>query len=388
MSNYSDDDLYNMSDEQLEAAFRDAKVNLGTGDEISTEEVGVGTEEVSTESFDDPDNLNDSSESDQTSGETELVSTDEVDSETEASDPDGEVAEEEEQPTEEVEAGEVKPQPVHSYKANGVEYKFTQDEIMNQFPKIFGQAMDYTKKMQQIKPWRKTIDAIEQAQISHEDLSLAIDVLKGDKDAIAAVLKRTGVDTLDLDVDGSKYVPKSYGRDESTLNLKDVVDEISQDQEYATTSTILSKQWDDVSWKEMSSKPDMIKALHLDVKNGVYSNVAPIAAKMKVFDGGRKSDLEYYLEAGKEYYRELAMQEAAATRLPAQESKVVEQKAQKVAQVKQSEEKRKVTEQASAKRKAAAPTKPSSGKPQGVTDYLDDSDEAFEEWYKKLNDNA
>ena len=387
MSNYSDQDLYDMSDEQLEAAFRDAKANLGAGDEISTEEIGAVTEEVSAESFDDSDNLESSLESDQTSGDAELVDTDEVDSEADTGTPDEEPVEEEEQPTEEVKAKEVKPQPVHSYKANGVEYKFTQQEIMQQFPKIFGQAMDYTKKMQQIKPWRKTIDAIEQAQISHEDLSLAIDVLKGDKDAIAAVLKRTGVDTLDLDIENSKYVAKSYGRDESTLNLKDVVDEISQDQEYTVTSSILSKQWDDASWKEMSSKPDMIKALHVDVKNGTYQQVAPIAAKMKVFDGGRKSDLEYYLEAGREYYRELAMQEAAA-RQPAQESKVVEQKAQKVAQVKQSEEKRKATEQASAKRKAAAPTKPGSSKPQGVTDYLDDSDEAFEEWYKRLNDSA
>ena len=38
------------------------------------------------------------------------------------------------------------------------------------------------------------------------------------------------------------------------------------------------------------------------------------------------------------------------------------------------------------KRKAAAPVKANAGTKK-VIDYLDDSDEAFEEWYKKMEDS-
>jgi hypothetical protein len=150
------------------------------------------------------------------------------------------------------------------------------------FPKIFGQAIDYTKKTQAIKPWRKTIDAIEQAKLNHDDINLAIDVLRGDKNAIAEIIKRNGIDTLDLDTENSKYIPKDYGRDDTTLEIKDVVERISADREYETTHRILSKEWDENSFKELTKTPELIEALHVDVKTGMYAKVQPIAEKYKV----------------------------------------------------------------------------------------------------------
>ena len=378
------DDLYDLSDAELEAAFKAAKADMGN--EITQEEIEVAPEDTGEPELVDTDNLDDSQESDLDSAEGEVDADAEVASEDAESDADGTDEVDSEQ-TKEVDAeAKQEAQPAQKYRmrANGKEYEFTDDEIRAQFPRIFGQAMDYTRKMQQIKPWRQTIDAIEQAKLSHDDVSLMIDVLKGDKAAIAAVLKRTGVDTLELDPEDSKYVPKIYGRDESTLAIKDVVDEISQDQEYAVTSRIIDREWDEGSWREMSKDPQLIKALHIDVKSGVYNKVQPIAEKMKLYEGGRRSDLDYYKLAAQEYYKELAAQEAYARGVQEAKQEKVVQQGRKVVEVKQKEAQRKTTEQAAAKRKAAAPTKVGSGKPQGVTDYLDDSDEAFEDWYNKL----
>jgi hypothetical protein len=380
MSNYSEDQLYNMSDEEIEKLFNDTRLELG--DEQPIEEVVEEPEVID----DGQDNL-ENQESDQNGTEEEATEVAEEDSADSSDDLDGEVTEDGEQTNKATKEADSEVQPVSKsfkYKAAGKEYEFTEKEIMEQFPKIFGQAVDYTKKMQAIKPWRKTIDAIEQAGLSNEDISLAIDILKGDKDAIANVLKRTGIDTLDLDVDNVNYVPKSYGRDEATLALKDVVDEISQDQEYQVTHNILSKQWDDTSWRELSSNPDMIRGLHVDVKNGVYQEVSAIASKMKVFDGGKRSDLEYYLAAGKEYYNDVLPRRQTQS----QQLERNEVKTQKVAEVKKAQEVRKTTAQDAARRKAAAPTKPGPSKPPKVTDYLDPSgdefEEAFAEWDKQL----
>ena len=143
--------------------------------------------------------------------------------------------------------------------------------------------MDYTKKMQTIAPWRKTIDAIEGAELSHTDVSLMIDALKGDKGAITEVLKRTGTDTLELDTDAdSGYVAKDYGRDENALAIQDIVSDIGSDPEYAITEQILSKGWDQKSWETMSSKPELIRLLHADVKSGLYDKLKPTVDKLKV----------------------------------------------------------------------------------------------------------
>jgi len=326
-----------------------------------------------------------------TSDEDETTDVEEEDdSEADEGDLDEDPETEDEPSSDDTEEDETEEQPVQRYKfkANGKDYEFTSDEIVNQFPRIFGQAMDYTKKMQNIKPWRKTIDAIEGAELSHEDVSLMIDVLKGDKEAITEVLKRTGTDTLELDTEAdSNYVAKDYGRDDGALAIKDVVDDISRDTEYATTHNILSKEWDQRSWESMAQNPEMIRLLHTDVKSGMYSTIQPIAEKLKVYDGAKKSDLDYYKEAAQQHFNEQAELDAQKQRLAEREAKLAAaaEEEKKVAEVKAKAAKRTATKSASAKRKAAAPTKRAAPSP--VIDYLDDSDEAFDEWYKNLQDN-
>lgn len=369
-------ELFDMSDEELEAAFLAAKADVGSEPTQYEEEHEDLEQPVDNEDSDDD------ADTDASEDEAEDDGSD-VDDET----PDGEDADAEEEPETEEEPKQAEVQPIqkHKFKANGREYEFTEDEIREQFPKIFGQAMDYTKKMQALKPWRKTIDAIEGAQLSHDDVNLMIDVLKGDKDAVAAVLKRTGVDALELDVEQSRYVPKDYGRDDKALAVKDVIEEISGDAEYSTTYKILSKEWDDDSFREMTSDPDLIKLLHIDVKSGMYDRVQPIAEKLKVYDRGRRSNLDYYKEAARVYFNEQAQEEARRAEYEKarvlRESELADKA--RVRDVKDQQQQRVAVKQDAEKRKAAAPTKKVAGTKK-VIDYLDDSDEAYDEWYKSL----
>ena len=367
----NDADLYNMSDEALEEAFRAAVADAQSpevGNDNLEQPVVDSDDNASVDEATEEEVVADSETAIENEENTEEVETEEVDAEEEDPDvTDNEVEEE--------------TQPVQSYKfkANGKEYEFTEDEIKAQFPKIFGQAMDYTKKMQAIKPWRKTIDAIEQAKLGHGDINLMIDVLKGDKGAIAEVLRRTKVDSLEIDAE-SEYQPKDYGRDDKALAVKDVIDDISADKEYDITHKILSKDWDDASFKSLASDPTLIKLLHIDVKNGMYDIVQPIAEKLKVYDNARMSDLDYYKEAAKIYFRE---QEEKQTKKALAEAAKAE--AAKVAKVKIEQVKRETVKEEAVKRKAAAPTKSVAGVKQ-ATNYLEDSDEAFEEWYKSLKE--
>lgn len=384
----TDDKLYSLSDEELERAFLDAKENeqYSDVDEPVTESIDT-YEEEDIEIMEQPDEIDEDSVD-------EGATDDEVTTETESTEvtaqPDEEVATEDEDPIEDVESEEdindeiaQKEQQELVFKANGREFKFTQDEMLEQFPKIFGQAMDYTKKTQAMKPWRKTIDAIEQAKLGHEDINLMIDVMKGNKEAIAEVLKRTGVDSLEIDTENSKYTPNDYGRDDKALAIKDIVEEISVDKEYEITHRVLSKEWDEKSFRKMTEDPDLIRLLHVDVKTGMFDKVQPIADKIKVFDRGSKTDLEYYRLAS----IELAQQQQEANRVAYEAERQKQEREARLAKqveidrVKKTQERQKEVAVKAVERKAATPTtrKVPTSK---VVDYLDNSDEAFEEWYK------
>jgi len=423
MADYTEDELWEMDDDALEAAFKEAKLGGATAESQMEQEyeeaiASPAVVEEEEEEIVETDNAdNDESEeeeeneedigSDQPEGELEESDHDSSDEEkseetdedntdeTEEANPDGDADPVDAESSEGVIEEKSEPQPAqtYSFKANGKDYDFSSEEIVEQFPKMFAKAMDYTKKMQTIAPWRKTIDAIEGAELSHTDVSLMIDALKGDKEAITEVLKRTGTDTLELDTDAdSNYVAKDYGRDENALAIQDIVSDIGSDPEYAITEQILSKGWDQKSWDTMSAKPELIRLLHADVKSGLYDKLKPTVDKLKVYDGNTKSDLEYYGEAAKSYYarleanKNLNMQKASETNALAEKKKEEAQKAETLASAKAESEKRKADKVASQKRKSAAVSKPTSTK-SSVIDYMDDSDEAYDEWYKNLENS-
>ncbi len=386
MSENNDID-WDMSDEDLEVAFKEA-VHARDSTDIQEEDTTADEEfEVEQEEFiedEQPDEQPQDSDHDmgveadeETEEKEELADTSEDTPEEETSDTeDVRLAEPDVTKTEET-------QPVEDlkFKANGREYKFSDKEMLKQFPRVFGQAMDYTKKMQAIKPWRKTIDAIESAKLNHEDVSLMIDVLKGDKEAIGEVLKRTGVDTLDLDSEGKDYVAKSYGRDDVTLALADVVESIKDDPEYTVTQRVLSKEWDDKSWNEMSEDPETIRLFHMDVKSGMYDVIQPIADKLKVYSGGKQSDLDYYKTAARQYYAEEAQKKAESNTTLSKQSEQAE-----ISRVKSEEVARTSVKTASKKRRAAAPTRSSVGSSSGVIDYLNAPEGDFDAWYASIED--
>ena len=375
-------DVWDLSDEELEEAFREAKANGATVQYDSAE----STDDV--EEFDDKsDEVLEQPDEDSDDNGSEDEGTEEVaeGSETVEGEPGEDTKTEEDKPEETEEVAEKEEQPavddeVLTFKANGQDYHFTVKEMKEQFGKVFGQAMDYTKKMQAIKPRRQMLDALDSAGLGNDDVNLMIDVLKGNKDALATVMKRVGVDALDLDMDAeSRYVPKSYGRNETELDIRDIVDEISRDKEYAITHNILDKEWDDKSRMEFVKNPGLIRALHIDVKNGMYDKVNPIAQKMKIYDGGKHTDLEYYGMASRQYEQNLAQYESQVAERAKAEADRKANEARRLEEVRAKEAKAAADREAASKRKAAAPTKKASTSSKGVN-YLD-SDEAFDEWY-------
>lgn len=371
------DDLYDLDDAALEEAFKAAKAELETSTEDTT-------------STDDSDAfVADEQEDDNTEASEEDADGEVQETEAEGSDEDNaseeagsdESASNDTGTTDAVvdtSGAEAAPK-VRKFKAAGKEYEVSEEEIFEKFPKVFAQAMDYTKKMQHIAPWRKSIDALEGANLGHDDINLMIDVFKGSKEAIAEVIKRAGVDVLDLGTQEAPYVATDYGRDGSLIEVQEVLDSIKSDPEYTTTLQVISKGWDDSSWRELSKDPEKIRLLHADVKSGMFQKLAPMMEKEKIFDGGRQSDIAYYAMAAKQYFTQQRKAQLADTVRSA-----TADSAARITAVKEQEARRQATQQQAVKRKAAAPTTSSASARGGVINYLEAPDEEYEAWYKKL----
>lgn len=374
----TEDQLYNLSDEELETLMLAEQAELNSPETEIEEESQIEDEIIEDEITKDLEQPEEDSDDD---AETEEDEVEEVEEKVETE----EVVEDESESKKTEETTETKePEPVQTvqkrkYKANGKEYEFTDDEIFAQFGTIFGQSMNYTQKMQAMKPDRKMLDAIKTAGLKHEDINLAIDVLKGDKNALTEIIKKNEIDPFELNVEENEYQAKDYGRSDVELEIKEVVDEISVDPEYNTTQNILADQWDAKSWEVFENNPKLIKELHIDVKSGTFDKVKPIMDKLKVYDGGNNSDLNYYMEAAK-----IMHQEDAQAKALEQQRLLQEQNLARTAEVKQKTVQRKATQQKAKKRKAAAPV--TQGGKQGNLNYFDDSEEAFEAWYASLDD--
>ncbi|MCP4487727.1 MAG: hypothetical protein GY820_10485 [Gammaproteobacteria bacterium] len=279
----------------------------------------------------------------------------------------------EDEEDEEEAAPEIK---TRSFKANGQDFNFTEEEMLGQFETVFGQAMDYTKKMQKIAPFRKMISAIEDQGITQDQLNLAIDALKGDKGAIQRILETHSIDSYDLDDDDNPttYVPSDYGKGDKQLEIEEIAGKIQGDEEYGVTVNVIDEQWDDASRETINANPNMILGLHNDIKTGVYDKVSPVAMKMKVLDGNSKSDIEYYMLAGQQL-------QAAATAQKGPSAEELNAGAQAA-------DSKFEAESSEARRKRAASSTGSRADRKGVIDYLDDDDEKFDEWYKKLQSSV
>ena len=336
--NYDD-----MSTQELEKAFFEAKEqesNLEKGEQSNEEMLRGQEEEVS-------------STSDTTQGEIP-ESDDTIEYET--SDNNTQTTEEPVANNEDStpESVATTPDTLYKIKANGKEFEMTLDELKQTASK----GMDYLKKTTALKPYRTMIAAMEENKVSPEDINLLIDLKKGNKEAIAKLIKENEVDVYDLP-EANDYRPREYRQSEAALDVKEVLSTISKDAEFSRTSEIYAA-FDEQTKAFLNEDPSRIVGLHNDVKTGVFDKVLPLAEKKAMIDGYNAPFLQYYLQAGQEILN--------ANNKPIQ-----------------TEQKQYVPPENRAN-KIAAGLPSSRGDKKTVIDYLDEeiSDEDFKEWYSKL----
>ena len=157
-----------------------------------------------------------------------------------------------------------------------------------------------TQKFQELAKHRRTISAIQEAGLTDDDINTFIEAQKGNKEAIASLVKKAGVDPLDIDEDSAEgYTPSQYGMSDTEQAIADIQQSISSDAEYTRTAHVIDEVWDDASRNQVIENPNIIMGLHNDMRSGLYDRVAPEAKKLAIADGMRRPSIDYYMQAGR-----------------------------------------------------------------------------------------
>jgi len=300
----TEDQLAEMSDEELEEVYLKEK-GLKPSDDESQEEQSQDNQDDETSTDPEPnveqenettenlDNQNDEVEvkdesASEENQETEEKSNDENQDESTEEGTQSEQTEDSETTT----PGEIE---LPALKASGREIPVSS---LEELYSLAAAGFDYTKKTQEIAPFRKAVAMMKDNGISEKDISLYIEAKKGNKDAIATLIKEAGVDPIDLEEEpNTNYQPGAYIPDDSEVRLKEVQAEISRDPEYVTTANVVNNLMDQESQEMMYKDPNLIRGIHEDIKSGAYDQVIPQAEKLRVMDGGRRPLMEYYIQA-------------------------------------------------------------------------------------------
>tara|TARA_R110000787_G_scaffold70060_3_gene155746 strand:+ start:2589 stop:3749 length:1161 start_codon:yes stop_codon:yes gene_type:complete len=180
------------------------------------------------------------------------------------------------------------------FKANGVDMqvKDPQDIV-----KLMQMGANYQKKMAQMKPNLMLIKMLEKNDLLDQGkLHNLIDLSKKNPDAIAKLLKDSGVDPLDIDTEGeSKYRPTDYSVTDKEYELDAVLDEIKDTEHFSDTINVLTKEWDTASRNIISDNPNMIRVINDHKSNGVFDKVNTVLQQEKSLGNTKGiSDIDAY----------------------------------------------------------------------------------------------
>jgi len=368
----SDEEFLNMAlPEYAEEASPDV------AEETSNDNDNNDTEEES----EDVDENNETDDDD--NAEVVDVYEDETESTDDEEEEEGDAEEEEESSSEETEENEETSEEVGAKETKEVDYKKEYNKIMAPF-KANGKEMqldnvedvitlmsmgaNYNQKMRAMKPHLKVIKMLDNNNLLDESkLSYLIDLDKKDPDAITKLIKDSGIDPLNVDIESdSQYKPNAYNVDDREVELDTVLSEIQHTSSYQETIDIISNKWDTASKRIILNEPQAIRSINDHVASGMYGQINAVVERERAL--GRLqgvSDLEAYKQVG----ADLHAQGAFNTVEPIPVATVPQPKpVNKVEQIKRSK-----------RRKAAGGTKSAPGGKK-VADFnpLSLSDEEFE----------
>ncbi len=189
-------------------------------------------------------------------------------------------------------------------RADGKEYPI---ESLQELYTLASKGINSNRKWEESAEGRRMQSTMKKNGIDMDSFNLLIEASKGDHNALLSLLNKNNIDPLDLDTDAfdGNYKPKDHSTNDFEIQLNDVVARVENQPRYQESVNVIMNDWDEASKNEFMQNPQILELLNRDMqldKDGfsMYDKVSPLAEKLKALETGtRKTDLEYYMDAGK-----------------------------------------------------------------------------------------
>lgn len=164
-------------------------------------------------------------------------------------------------------------------KANGKDISLTPDELRQ----LAQKGANYTLKMQQLAPHRKTLMMLENNGLDADRLSFLIDLNRKDPAAIQKFLKESGVNPLDIDTDAEPtYQGGNHTVTDAEATFQEALDHAQTSDSGKAILQAISTQWDQSSKELLFQDPSIIETMVGQLDSGLYPRIVEEMSRQRM----------------------------------------------------------------------------------------------------------
>ena len=187
-------------------------------------------------------------------------------------------------------------------KAAGQEFNLTDP---NQIRELVSKGIDYTRKMQDISYLRGIGEVLrENGLLDAEKIAYVVDLVNHKPEAIARLIKESGVDTYELDdekAEAYQAVPVNVESQSKKVAVRDIVEQYKDDAKFNAMFQE-ARTWDEASQTVLVDHPHMLQLLAQHANNGVYDTVMAKVKQERALNGVSEPILQHYNRIGQAMY--------------------------------------------------------------------------------------
>lgn len=270
------------------------------------------------------------------------------------------------------------------FKAAGREF---QVRDVNEAVSLMQKGVDYTRKQQALKPRLMEMRALEEQGMLGSNLNYAIDLFKGNPQAIAKLIKEKNIDVNQIipqqttnefgetvTQEQKPYVPNNYSVSPAQYELQEAFDSLKTAGTYDITMSALSDM-DQSSKTKFANNPKYIGALSELVTSGLYDTLKQELDHARIVDDPNVKGLDDFDALDKLGRAYVAYQQQQAAQQQQMQPQQVQQSQQYVPpQQQQYIQQRQIVDQ---RKQGVAPIRQGTAPQKPMYDPLNCSDEEF-----------
>ena len=182
------------------------------------------------------------------------------------------------------------------FKANGREIQLrTPEEAI----RLMQMGAGYGRKLQDMQPHLKTLRMLEKNNLlDQEKLGFLIDINSKNPEAIKKLIKDSGIDPLDLNMDdNANYRPTDHSVSDNEVAFAEALKDVSSQPGGRDTIQHINSTWDQKSKEFLWGNPEVLAVIQDQRANGIYDAIAAEIDRKKML--GEIAPTVPFLEAYK-----------------------------------------------------------------------------------------